>query len=382
MNNVKDYYEVLGVSHEATADEIKRAYHKLTKQYHPDVAGAGAEAKYKEINEAYSVLSDESKRQMYDQYGPEGVNGAAGYEDFMGGAGGGFGFGDIFSQMFDMFDGAGRSGRYNRNQPRRGSDLRYDIELTLEEAFKGVEKEIQVESFVTCGACKGSRCMEGKAPEPCDNCRGTGQVTQVSNTMLGQIMRTMPCHKCGGEGVLIKDPCKTCGGTGKVQKTRTLNISIPAGVETGSRIRLSGEGEAGSNGGDAGDLYVITFIKEHNLFQRSGSDLYYISQISFPQAALGAELTIPTIDGETKLKIPNGTQCDTIFKIKGKGMPSVRNGKRGDLYVKVWIIIPQKLDEKQQQLLKDFDKSVGDPTKTQDTGFFEKLKQTLKKALG
>lgn len=381
MDTKRDYYEVLGIERTSSTEEIKVAYRRLARKFHPDIAEnkIEAEAKFKEINEAYTVLSDSDRKQRYDQFGHDGVNSGINMGDFMGG---GFDFGDIFSQMFDMFDmnGRGYSGA-GQKRPRRGSDLRYDMEITLEEAFKGLEKEFSIENDVTCGACKGNRTKDGSTPEVCSRCKGTGQVTQVTRSAFGQIMRTLPCDLCRGEGSIIKDYCPSCGGSGKQQKTKTLNITIPPGVDTGSRIRISGEGAAGSNGGDSGDLYVVIFIKEHEKFQRSGTDLYNIKHISFAQATLGDELTVETIDGETKLKIPEGTQCDTVFKIKGKGMPSLRNNRRGDLYIKVWIVVPQKLDEKQKQSLKEFDKLMGNKCPQGDPGFFKKLKETLKKAI-
>jgi len=383
METKRDYYDILGIERNSSADEIKTAYRRLARKYHPDVAEnkAEAEIKFKEINEAYTVLSDPDRKSRYDQFGHGGIDSGINMGDFMGG---GFGFGDIFSQMFDMFDlGGGRGyGGHSQNRPRRGNDLRYDMEITLEEAFSGIEKEFSIENYVTCGACKGTRTKDGSNPEVCSQCRGTGQVTQVTRSPFGQIMRTLPCDKCRGEGFVIKEYCPSCGGSGKQQRTKTLNINIPAGVDTGSRIRLSGEGGMGTNGGDKGDLYVVIFVKEHADFQRSGTDLYNIRQITFAQAALGAELTIETIDGETKLKIPEGTQCDTVFKIKNKGMPSLRNNKRGDLYVKIWVIVPQKLDDKQKQALKEFEKLTDNETQQRpDPGFLGKLKDALKKAI-
>ncbi len=382
MQTKRDYYEVLGIERSSSADQIKVAYRRLARKYHPDVAEdkSDAETKFKEINEAYAILSDDERRQRYDQFGHQGVDSNINMGDFMSGGFGGFG--DIFSQMFDMFDLGGRSNSGRRsNRPRRGNDLRYDMEITLEEAFGGVEKEFSIDSYVTCGSCKGNRTKDGTQPEVCSVCRGTGQVTQVTRSAFGQIMRTLPCDTCHGEGVSIKEKCENCSGTGKSLRSKTLKITVPPGVDTGSRIRISGEGEAGYLGGDSGDLYVVLFVKEHAVFQRSGTDLYKIRHISFAQAALGTELNIKTIDGEAKLKIPEGTQCDTIFKVKGKGMPSLRGSRRGDLFVKVWIMVPQKLDEKQKQALKEFDKITCKECAQPDPGFFEKLKNALKSAI-
>ncbi len=376
----QDYYEVLGVDKNATQDEIKSAYGKLCRIYHPDVAEdkKEAEIKFKEINEAYSVLGDEEKRQKYDQFGPDGAN-IGDMSDFMGGD---FGFGGMggFSSIFDMFGfgGGAYNSRPDRNAPIRGRDMRYDLELTLEEAFSGCKKDIEVETLVTCGACKGTRAKKGTSPQVCGACGGTGQVTRVTKSPFGQIMTQAPCPKCKGEGVKIDEYCDTCHGSGKMTKTKTLTIDIPAGVDTGSKIRLAGEGEGGTNGGDSGDLYVVIFIKEHEIFQRSRKDLFRVEQIDFPQAALGAELTIGTIDGEAKLKIPAGTQCDTVFKIKGKGMPAVNGSSRGDLYVKVWVMIPKKLNDKQKKALKEFSEaSSGKENKEKDKTFLQKLKKAF-----
>ncbi len=382
MNTMKqDYYHVLSIEKTATDIEIKTAYRRLTKIYHPDVAEnkEEAESKFKEINEAYAVLSDPEKRRVYDQFGHEGISSNFDMNDFMGGFG--FGFGDIFSQVFDMFGNNTRQSR-NPNRPRRGSDLRYDIEITLEEAFKGIEKEITVETYAACDSCKGKRTKDGSSPEICNTCRGTGQVTQVTNSMLGQIMRTMPCSACSGEGISIKNPCTACSGKGNVKKPKTLKFNIPAGVDNGSKIRLTNEGESGHAGGDPGDLYIVIFVKDHKLFQRAGNDLYLFQQIRFTQAALGDEIEIPAIDGKTTLKIPAGTQCDTVIKVKDQGMPSLRGSKRGDLYVKIWIMVPTKLDDKQKDALKEFDKLTCENCYQHDTGFFEKIKQAFKRAIG
>ncbi|MDQ7822025.1 MAG: molecular chaperone DnaJ [Candidatus Eremiobacteraeota bacterium] len=375
----RDYYEVLELSRSATAEEIKSSYRRLARKYHPDVAEnkSEAEVKFKEINEAYAVLSDDQRRGQYDRFGHEGLNLGSGDAGF-GGFGFG-GFGDLF-QMFDIFsdfgDMRGGARAQASSRPQKGRDLRYDIPVTLEEAFKGVEKEIAITSPVTCYHCKGTRGRDGAKPEQCATCHGTGQVTQVSRSAFGQIMRTFPCNRCSGEGSIVTDPCPECRGMGKVEKERKLEVQIPPGVDTGSRIRIPGEGEAGFMGGVSGDLYVVIHIMEHSDFQRSGDDLYYFKQIALTLAALGGEVAVPTIDGETKLKIPPGTQCDTLFKIKGKGMMSLRGHGRGDLYVKVWVMVPTRLDEKQKSLLQEFQKLSGEEPEP-DKSFLGKLKNAF-----
>lgn len=379
MDNKRDYYEVLGVSKDSSQDEIKSAYRRLCRKYHPDIAEdkKTAEEKFKEINEAYSVLGDEEKRSNYDQFGHEGINAGAG--DFMNGSGD-FGFGGLDS-IFDIFGRMGGMGgrSSDRNAPRRGSDLRYDLEITLEEAFAGCSKDIDIAVHVTCGTCKGNRTKDGSKPQSCGNCGGSGQVTQVRRSPFGQIMTQVPCPKCGGEGVVIKEYCPSCGGSGKTKKKETITVDIPAGVDNGSRMRIPGKGEGGFRGGENGDLYVFIFVNEHDLFQRAHDDLYKIEQISISQASLGTELNIETLDGDAKLKIPAGTQCDTVFKIKGKGMPSLRGGDRGDLYVKVWVVIPKKLNDKQKKALNDFEEASGkQPAGKKEESFFKKLGRQLR----
>ncbi len=385
MDTKHNYYEILGVNKNSSQDEIKSAYRKLCREYHPDIAKdkQGAEEKFKEINEAYSVLGDEEKRRNYDQFGSQGLNINMG--DFMN-ADSDFGFGGLGS-IFDMF-GFGSSSysrQQSRNMPRRGGDMRYDLEINLEEAFSGCKKDIEIETKVTCGACKGTRSKNGAQPIPCGTCGGTGQVTQVRKSPFGQIVTQTTCMQCRGEGVKIKEYCDVCGGSGKVSKLKTLTVDIPAGVDTGSKIRIAGEGEGGYLGGESGDLYIFIFIRDHAVFQRSGKDLYKIEYISFPQAALGTELNVETIDGSSKLQIPSGTQCDTTFKIKGKGMPAIR-GDKGDLFVKIWIKVPQKLNDRQKQALEDFEdastgKTINKKTQEKDPSFFEKIEKNIKKAL-
>lgn len=376
----RDYYEVLGVQKNSSSDEIKIAYRRLARKYHPDVAEdkKEAESKFKDINEAYAILSDDEKRAQYDRFGHDGVNISGMDWSGFGGFGGGFGgFSDVFDMLFDMGVGGRGQGRGGSAQrPHRGSDLRYDLEITLDDAYKGIVKEIKASSPVTCGRCKGTRVKGDSKPEVCPVCKGTGQITQVSRSALGQIMRTFGCSNCNGEGSIIKNPCDECSGTGRVVKERTLEVQIPPGVDTGSRIRVPGEGEAGYNGGDSGDLYVFIYVKPHQDFQRAGDDLFHLRKLTFTQAALGAEISVPTMEGETKLKVPAGTQCDTMFKIKGKGMPSLRGFGKGDLHIKVWVMVPTNLDEKQKSLLEEFG-SIGNEDAQVEKGFFEKIKDAL-----
>ena len=373
----RDYYEVLGVPKGASPDEVKLAYRRLARKYHPDVAEnkQDAETHFKEINEAYAVLSDDQQRAQYDRFGHEGVRMGASDSGF-----GGFsGFGDI-SDIFDMFFDMGGARGQRRSQaqqrPQRGSDLRYDLQITLEDAFKGLEKEISVSSLVTCYHCKGTRSKDEAKPEVCSTCKGTGQITQVSRSAFGQVMRSFACHACSGEGQVVVNPCDECKGTGRVEKERKIEIQIPPGVDTGSRIRIAGAGEAGYKGGDSGDLYIFIHVKAHPEFQRAGDDLFSFRKITFTQAALGVELTIPTLEGETKLKIPHGTQCDSMFKVKGKGMPSVRGLGKGDLNVKIWVMVPTSLNDRQKNLLHDFE-NAGSQEAHVEKGFFEKLKDAI-----
>ncbi|TGG92046.1 molecular chaperone DnaJ [Natronospirillum operosum] len=344
----RDYYEILGVDRSADEKDIKKAYRRLAMKFHPDrnQDNPEAEAKFKEASEAYEVLADAEKRQAYDQFGHAGVDGQAG--GFGGGAGHSS-FSDIFGDVFgDIFGAAGGGGR--RSSARRGSDLRYNLELTLEEAVRGVEKTIRVPTLVGCGTCDGTGAKPGTSPKTCGVCHGTGTVRMQQGFFAVQ----QTCHACGGSGQVIEDPCMDCRGRGVKEETRTLNVKIPAGVDTGDRIRLSGEGEAGAKGGPAGDLYVQVIVKEHSLFQRDGSNLYCEVPISFVDAALGGELEVPTLDGRVKLKIPVETQSGKLFRLRGKGVTPVRGGPRGDLMCRVVVETPVKLNEKQKELLREF----------------------------
>ena len=362
----KDYYETLGVDKGATKEEIKKAYKKLAKKYHPDInKESDASEKFKEINEAASVLGDDEKRAQYDRFGKADTSGFGGFDfrDF-GAAGGDFDFGDIF----DMFFGGGmrQGGRGNY----RGSDLRFDMSLELEDVEKGVEKTIKLPRLQTCEDCKGSGAKSSSDIVECNGCNGTGRMTRSRRTPFGIFQTTTTCNVCQGEGKIIKNPCKTCKGKGRVEKISRIKINIPAGVEDGMRLRVAGEGESGIKNGPAGDLYIVIHVKEHNVFERQGDDIYVEVPISFAQAALGDTIEVPTLNSKTKVKIPPGTETHTIFKIKSKGLPRLNRLGKGDQKVRVIIQTPAKLNKKQTELLKEFEKVSGEsPSKS----FFKKI---------
>ena len=371
MNAKRDYYEILNLNKNASKDEIKKAYRKLALKYHPDRnKESDAEEKFKEISEAYAVLSDNQKRQMYDKYGHAGIDGRYSQEDIfknmnfedvfrdMGINFGGFGGG--FNNIFDLFFGGGGRDGYHAGHSR-GNDIRYRLELELEDVLTDTEKEIKITRMDKCEVCDGSGAKPGTSKKTCPLCNGTGQIKQEQRTAFGQFVRVMPCNKCGGKGQIIENPCNKCGGTGRVRKTRTLKIKIPAGVETGSRLRVSGEGEAGEHNAPSGDLYVFIIVREHKIFERDGPDIYCKKTISFPQAALGDEIDVPTLKGSgAKLKIPPGTQSNTIFRLRGKGLPTIHSNSKGDLFVRIIVETPTKLSNKQKELLREFMKSSGE----------------------
>ncbi|CDL87671.1 molecular chaperone DnaJ [Xenorhabdus cabanillasii] len=348
----KDYYEVLGISKTADEKEIKKAYKRLAMKYHPDrnQGDKDAEGKFKEIKEAYEILTDSQKRAAYDQYGH-----AAFEHGGMGGGAGGFSggadFSDIFGDVFGDIFGGGR----RQQRPSRGSDLRYNMELTLEEAVRGVTKEIRIPTLESCESCHGSGAKAGTSPETCSTCHGAGQVHMRQGFFTVQ----QPCPQCHGRGKVIKEPCNKCHGHGRVEKYKTLSVKIPAGVDTGDRVRLSGEGEAGEHGAPAGDLYVQVQVKTHHIFERDGSNLYCEVPINFATAALGGEIEVPTLDGRVSLKIPVETQTGKLFRMKGKGVKSVRGGVQGDLLCRVVVETPVKLNEEQKELMRKLGESFG-----------------------
>jgi molecular chaperone DnaJ len=363
----RDYYEVLGVSREAGGDEIKKAYRKLAMENHPDrnPGDHEAEERFKEAAEAYEVLRDREKRQIYDQFGHAGLEGS-GFRGFSG-------FDDIFSSFGDIFeDFFGFGGRRGRNRARQGSSLRYDLELGLEEAFYGKEEEIVFNKWTGCDVCRGSGLKPGSEPQVCGTCQGQGQV--IRSQGFFQISTT--CPSCRGEGRIITDPCIECGGKGKIESERKITVKIPAGVDTGSQLRLRGEGEPGENGGPPGDLFVVIHVREHEFLKREGDHLYCEIPISFTQAALGETIKIPMLgeEKEQSVKIHSGAQPGEILSLSGKGMPSLRNGRRGDLFVKVIVKIPKKLTQKQRELLETFAATDRPKRAKKEKHFWDKLK--------
>ena len=376
----RDFYEVLGVDPGASDDEIKKAYRQQAKKYHPDLnkgdKAKEAEEKFKEVNEAYSVLSDAQKRQQYDRMGHDAYSQASA----QGGAGpqtnpfGGFGspfggFGDLFDQMF----GGGFGGTRQRTGPQHGRNIRQQINITLEEAFTGVKREVQLNRNEACQACGGTGAKKGTTVSTCPTCKGTGQVQEVRQTPLGTMVNTRPCAQCGGSGRIIKDPCPICRGKGVTYKERKLKINIPAGVDNGQVITLRGEGEAGTNGGQPGDAQVIIGVRPHPVFDRRGADLFMDLYISYPRAALGGDVIVPTIDGNVKYHVPELTGSGTSFRLKGQGMPRMRANGRGDMYVRINIDMPEKLTEKQKELLRELDE-LDEPGKgKKGGGLFDKI---------
>ncbi len=352
MATKKDYYEVLGLSREASEEEIKKSYRKLAMKYHPDrnPDNPKAEEQFKEAKEAYETLSDDQKRAAYDQYGHAAFESGGGAGAGFGGAGFGDAFGDIFG---DIFGGRGQGGG-QRNNVYRGADLRYNMEISLEDAAKGTETKIRIPVQSACETCKGSGARPGTQPVTCTTCAGHGQVRMQQGFFSVQ----QTCPKCHGNGKMVKDPCPTCNGAGRVKQNKTLSVKIPAGVDEGDRIRLTGEGEAGVNGGPTGDLYVVIHLKTHEIFQRDGGNLHCEMPISFTTAALGGEIEVPTLGGSAKMKIPAETQTGGVFRLKGKGIKPLRQSDHGDLMVHVVVETPVKLTEKQKDLLREFDTST------------------------
>lgn len=377
MATKKDYYEVLEINRSASDNEIKKAYRILAKKYHPDVnpGDKAAEANFKEINEAYEVLSDPQKRAKYDQYGhagvdPNGFGGFGGFEDFDFG-----GIGDIFESFFGNV-GFGSSSR-SKNGPQRGADVKTFVDISFEEAAFGVEKEVAVTRLEACADCSGTGSKKGTEPISCSVCKGTGQVQYSQNTPFGQFVNIKTCDHCHGEGRIITNPCSTCQGKGKVRRNRIIKVNIPAGIDNGQLISLRSEGEPGLRGGPSGDLYIVINVKPHSLFKREGYDIICDVPITFPQAALGADLEIPTLEGKEKYSIPEGTQTGTVFKLKNKGIKNLKGHGRGDQYVRVSIEVPKSLTDKQKEILKELSDLLGDDAHSQRKNFFDKMKGAL-----
>lgn len=361
----KDYYEILGINPDTSKQDIKKAYRKLALKYHPDKSKEpGTEERFKEISEAYAVLSDPEKRQKYDRYGHAGIDQNYSYEDIFRGVDFGdifrdlhigfdFGFGDIFDQFF------GHTRRAHRSSPTRGRDIRYDIQIPLEKAYLGTTQDLSIDRMEQCDTCKGTGIRPGFHPVTCSHCGGKGQIQHVQRTGFGHFTQIMPCPECQGTGQLIKDPCLKCGGEGVIKRQRSIRVKIPRGVQTGTKLRLPKEGEAGINGAPPGDLYVVVHIASHPRFQRSGDDLYYAVPLSFPQVALGAEVEIVTMNDTVTLKIPPGTQNGDTFKIKGKGMPHLNRGGSGDMIIQAQIMVPKKLTSREKELLRQFAEETG-----------------------
>ena len=376
----RDYYEVLGVQKGASDAELKKAYRKVAKKYHPDANpdNAEADAKFKEASEAYEVLSDGDKKAAYDRYGHSAFeNGGAGPGGFSGGGGFEFDMDDIFGRVFgDMFGGGGRR---QKRGPQPGADIRQNIQISFEEAAFGVEKELSLSTSETCGTCHGTKAKPGTHPETCDKCGGSGQVKVMQRTILGAMQSVQTCDKCGGDGKVVKDPCTTCHGKGKIRVNKKITVNIPAGIDHGQTLRVGGKGEVGEVGAPAGDLLLTVYVKPHDIFERRDMNVHMRMPISFAQAALGAELTIPTLDGNVKFSIQEGTQTGTTFRLQGKGIPSLRSKKhRGDQYVEVYIEVPKNLTQKQKELLREFAEGTKEH-QVEQNNFFKKIEKLFKK---
>ena len=382
MSTKRDYYDVLGVDKSADATAIKKAYRKLAMKYHPDKnpGDKEAEEKFKEINEAYEVLSDETKRRNYDQFGHEGVNGQG-----FGGAGGfggqGFGgFDDIFGDIFgDMFGGGFSGGsRQRRRGPERGADIKQRVNISFEEAAFGKKVQVKINRSEECDQCHGSGAKPGTSKKTCPTCHGSGQVQSVQRTPFGNIASTRTCSTCNGEGEVIDSPCSKCHGKGSIRKTKTIEVDIPAGIDNGQMIKLGGQGELGTRGGPRGDLYIEVNVQSHPLFTRDGYDVYLEMPITFAQATLGDKIQVPTLDGKVEYEVPEGTQTGTVFRLREKGIPKLRSNSRGDQYVKVIIDTPKKLNDEQKELLRKFDESCGNKVHEKQRSWKSKIDNFFK----
>ncbi len=366
----RDYYEVLGVQRNASAEELKSAFRKMARQYHPDVNKEhDAEERFKEINEAYAVLSDDEKRAAYDRYGHAGLNGMGGMPDFST-----MDFSDIFGEFFGF---GGQSQRRQRNAPRRGADLSYTLQLTFEESIFGVEREVEITRDEVCTTCRGSKSEPGSSPTRCATCGGRGEVRQVHQTFLGSMVQVTTCPTCSGSGEVINNPCHTCRGRGLERKNVRKTVSIPGGVDTGTQIRLAGEGQPGVNNGPNGNLYLEINVKPHKFFRRKGDDILLDLTINVAQAALGAEIEVPTVDGLHKLNIPAGTQPGKVFNVRSKGAPHLRGSGRGDQLVTVSVEIPTRMSSEQAKLFEQLAVTLGSEVRPQERSFLDKLKEVL-----
>lgn len=382
MADKRDFYEVLGVEKSATDDEIKKAYRKLAKKYHPDVnpGDKQAEAKFKEVGEAYEILSNQEKRARYDQFGHAGVDPS--YGGGAGGYGGFGGFEDVdLGDLFGSFFGGGFGGSTrtrNPNGPIRGRSIDLTISLTFEEAALGCEKTVTIPHLETCESCGGSGAEKGTAAETCPTCGGVGSVRAVERTMLGNMQVSKTCPTCGGKGKTIKSPCKSCNGQGRVRKQKKLSVTVPAGINHGQTFAVRGQGDAGQNGGPAGDANITVSIRPHEIFERDGYDVWCDIPITYAQASLGDEIVVPTLEGKVKYKIPEGTQPATVFRLKGRGVPYVNGRGKGDQYVRANVEVPKSLSAKQKQLLRDFEESLGDKNYEKRKSFFSRIKDSFK----
>ncbi|MGI6404185.1 MAG: molecular chaperone DnaJ [Oscillospiraceae bacterium] len=383
MPEKRDYYEVLGVQKGASEDEIKKAYRKLAKQYHPDLNpdDKTAEAKFKEIGEAYEVLSDPQKKSRYDQFGHAGVDpsyGGAGGAGF-GGFSGGFGFEDL-GDIFESFFGGGFGGSTrtrNPNAPIKGADIRFSMPLDFMEAVKGAKKTISISRLQTCHTCRGSGAAEGTSPETCSECGGSGQIKVSQRTPFGVVQSSRACSRCGGKGTIIHTPCKTCAGKARVRVNKTLEVSVPAGIDDGQSFVLRGEGDHGLNNGPPGDCVVTVNVRPDPIFQRDGFDIWCEIPLTYAQAALGDEIVVPTVDGKVSYTVPEGTQPGVVFRLRNKGVPYINGRGRGDQYVRVLLEVPRNLSSKQKEALKNFDNLMSDKNYEKRKSFFDKIKNAM-----